>query len=294
MIEAPTPLDASLDPEYLAPSAEGLRQATTSLYEIANSVDDEVIANDHDIATVQKGAYWRRVAEKANSVVKETLSSPNKISQGAALELTAATPYFIVASQRLLSQEDPSQARLSNEQRKLDRYYLSYFNGLLRNFAWAHPSVTSIELNQHLCNILEISEITPHPDRLRGVIADVIRGAQHETAAADVLSRLGQLHPSTTEQDLMGIDYILQAEGMIYGIPIDIKSSPNKILRYSQGTNRQHVVLDGKLMLHSGFTDDDLKGRFFAGESAIRRVVAETVPVIQKVRHDPRLRSVVV
>lgn len=253
-------------PERRLDHAEVLESSKNALYSIASEIDDKYIEHGVDLDKVPPALYWMRVAERARAVVAKDFSTIETLEQGAAIELTAATPYFLLAQRRI---NGPDRHHMPADEFDRMKYYLCHYNKLIRDYAVANPSVTAHDINEHIFDVAEKSDVVRHPEQLRTMIANEVRGAQHELAAGQVLRQVGPTREATQEEDLQGVDYFLNLGQESIGV--DIKSSRKKIARVSHGRSDLATLQGGKLLLYSHVTDFDLNGTFFVSEEIAKK-----------------------
>lgn len=274
--------------EKLKAHTDTLDEAKRVFYDIAGEVDDKYIDRGIDLDNVPKEEYWMAVAQTANRRSREQYSTPDRLELGAALELTAALPYFLLAQQKLREQEQPLAPLMSRDEREAKVYYTSYFNGVLRSYTTARPSISASEVKDHLLGVAEQSDLDQNTGRMQRQITDLVKGAQHELAAGQILRKLGTIREATTEEDLQGIDYVMQYLDKCFGV--DIKATL-MTLGLKSGEHEQAAAINrGKLMLYSHIMDRELQDRFFISEQAAERKASLVADSIYKLMRDPGLR----
>lgn len=152
---------------------------------------------------------------------------------------------------------------------------LSRFNKLLRSFTDGYPDTKASQLISQL-NRTSLATIGHSSHSIQSTaenyIKDVVRGVQHESVFGCILEALVRKFPrdfkfrgTNEEEDLRGADYILVTPKQ--SIKIDVKASLSQIESRQVGNGRDVKPFafspEGNMTIFSGFTDQELKGRFF-------------------------------
>ena len=254
-----------------------LEEAGKDFYQICGDVDERYDEKGVDIDDINPEEYWLNVAEAAHEkVANEYSSTDTEITKGSALTLIAATPYYLLSQQRLNAARanHPTARPLSEEEKYARTYYVSWFNGLIRDYALLHPDIVTPDVNKSLTEVIRKSDITKHPEAFQRLLAETIRGAQHELAAGQVFAAFSEVRYSTTEEDLKGIDLVMK-HGRA-GIPIDIKSSSAATQKATGLHGRDSAVINGRIVINIGMTDEDLQGRFYLPQKRVDALAIQT------------------
>ncbi len=240
-----------------------LRGARRELYDVVALSDDIISGEGHNPEELSPAKYWLTVAEQSRRFARVNYSDAEQLSHGSALELTGATPFALIAQQRINHLDrQPASENKASEIRQLV-YYQSYYNSLLRTYAEFRPSLKAPELNKHLTDTMRVT--LSDPEQLHQPnISTFIVGAQHEIAFGPVLQRLGEARPATTTEDLQNIDYVLcDPRNPRQGMPIDVKASFSSMQRGSVGQYGEWGVSKRQtLVVPSGITHEELDGNF--------------------------------
>lgn len=230
--------------------------ARNDFYRATMDVYDTLDDLGVDIDSLAPLRLWSKAVQQAIFISKTEFTSPETAARGAMLELTAQVPlYFMV--DKLLGK--PGVHRSREDQMRL-KHVASSFMRRIRTAGETCPDLSTNELTDHLVQTLAKTGITHDARYYEDLFASCVRGAQHELAAGQILSKLGKVRGATSEEDLQGIDYILQYNNAL--LPIDIKSSPMKIRRISMGTSDTVAIDKSILVLYSHLTNEDLNDKF--------------------------------
>lgn len=213
---------------------------------------------------MDKPAYWETFSAYAyDAIAAEAGDQPLTMEQEARY-LLAETPRFLFAQLEL-----DSRSSLTREQKNYDRSIASYYNGLVRNFATNHPTARVSDVKAGLLAMANISieDKAVRQNAARAVHA-TLHGTQHELAFGQILGYTGlQSEAATLEQDLAGIDYMVQTQaGSWFGL--DVKASD----RLVTGDKRNQFLYTPKpghpyeLVVHSLTRDNELRDQFFTPE----------------------------
>lgn len=207
--------------------------------------------------------YWNTfrfyVGERTD---QERANGRDKLTMDAA-ELISATPAYLLEQSRLNNghHQNPDERHYAKE-------VVSYYNGMIRDFALNYPEASVTGVRRNLQDVLSH---TIHNHRVKEAatadVAATLRGAQHELAFGQVLSYTGlPYRGASLPEDLKGIDYVLGDESE--PTYIDVKASLSEIEhRGSEGLFA--VKPDGKVVMYSMALDVEFNDRFFiAPESA--------------------------
>ena len=217
---------------------------------------------------MDKPAYWATVADYTHDRTARMRERGTDSIRIDALELLSTTPAYLF-EQSALTQDKTSapDKQMQNGERRHSKEVVSYFNGLIREFAKKYPETRASDLTTALLNITNISiEDQALRQSANQEIHKTIRGAQHEIAFGQILAQTGrQFRPASLEEDLKGIDYVDDEDtNPMY---VDVKASLSELeARGSEGALVRKP--DGKLIMYSLVKDSELNGRFHIGDQA--------------------------
>ena len=282
--------------ERLVTGAESLKSASHEFYEICGQVDESYYERGVDIDNVPQAEYWLSVATAANDKVRDNYatieSSDTEFAHGAALEMLCATPYYLIAQQRLNQARNNHPSSSLNKDQKDDAlWYASYYNGLLRSFGAQHPDITRHDINEATTDIIRKSGITKYPEGMRRLMADTIRGAQNEILTSQVLSDFGEVRFATIKEDMRGVDIVLTPHGSNKSVFIDTKTSPAAILNIDKGKRKpaEHEPIwtknRGKIILCPNFDEAIIGGHFTLNSLQASRLADKLAPTVQEILH---------
>lgn len=211
---------------------------------------------------MDKPAYWETFA---NFAYKST--EREKQEQGPSLlldtkQLLAETPRFLFAQMQLDHRES-----LTQQEKNYALPVSSYYNQLLRSFAYNHPeaNVSDVKKGLEIMANQSIEDETTLKNASRTVYA-TLHGAQHELAFGQILSYTGkQYAAANTEQDLQGADYIVAVtENQTLGI--DVKASDRLVANGGKSQYPFTVRATNKIIAHSLTADTEFHDKFFTSE----------------------------
>lgn len=250
--------------DTIAQTFDSARKNVQAMTSTAEFHDACAAASLDPYEDMDKPAYWETFSAYAyDAIATEADGQPLTMEQEAR-HLLAETPRFLFAQLEL-----ESRSSLTREQKDYDRSVASYYNGLVRSFANNHPAarVSSVKAGLLAMANISIEDQTVRQNAARAVHA-TLHGTQHELAFGQILGYTGlQSQPATLEQDLVGIDYMVQTQtGSWFGL--DVKASDRLIT----GDKRNKFLYASKpghpyeLIVHSLTHDNELKDRFFTSE----------------------------
>lgn len=225
-----------------------------------------------DIANTENPKYWTAVADYAYNKTSYAKDSGEDTESHRLTELFAATPDFIYSQKQL------ENRHLPRDQRRVLKERVSYYNGLIRNAAENHSSLTTTTLKKTLLGIAEKS-IEDHDlqSAATNMIHYAVRGAQHELGFGQLLEAVCakkdsvvEFYKATVEEDLNGIDYIVEAKNG-RDIAVDVKSSLSEIKSQGNYSTPYTINMEGKLTMQSLLTDQDFEDRFYVSEGVINK-----------------------
>lgn len=204
--------------------------------------------------------YWQTLSEYAQQRVGTLRETHGDSPRLHAFELITATPGFLLSEHAL----DTKQA-LAIE-RPMLKDTTARFNELLSDFAQSYPE---IPVSTVLVGVLSVVNKAISYRPLREASADLVRrhlrGMQHELGVGQSLDAAHrQFRPSTREEDLQGIDYVVAGRHSV--MPIDIKASAEGLRQHrdNDGVSAKH---GGIYVIRSPFGDGDFHDRFFVTEA---------------------------
>ncbi len=241
-----------------------LLTARNDFYRATAEVYDTLDQQEIDIDTVVPLTLWSKVTQQAIYISKTEYSTPENLSRGAMLEMTAEIPlYFMV--DKMMQRTDTKYTR--DDFMRL-KHVASSFMRRIRLAGEANRDLSAEGLRDHMVQTLSKTDLTPDASYYEGLFASCVRGAQHELAAGQLLAELGPVRSATTAEDLQAIDYILDYQGSLF--PIDIKASPTKVRKLNGGAS-DFIAVDGsRVVLYSHLTERDLGDRFWVDQETAR------------------------
>lgn len=251
-------------PEIIAQSFDSARKGVLAMTGTAE-FHDACTASDIDpYEDMDKPAYWETFSAYAyDTIAKEADGQPLSLEQEARY-LLAETPRFLFAQLELDSRDT-----LTRDRKDFDRSVASYYNGLVRNFAYNHPDTRVSDMKAGLLAMANISieDETVRQNAARAVYA-ALHGNQHELAYGQILGYTGlNIRQATLEQDLVGIDYMVQTKsGGWFGL--DVKAS-DRLIASDKRNKFLFAPKPGnpyELVVHSLTHDNEFKGHFFTSE----------------------------
>lgn len=210
---------------------------------------------------MDKPAYWDTFANFSYEVTTKAAQESGPNLDLEAKQLLAETPRYLFASMQL-----ENKAAMGRQEKDYARSIASYYNQLLRTFAYNHPESHVEDVKKGLLAMVNISmeDQVVRQSAAREVYS-ALRGAQHELAFGQILAHTGkEFYAATTEQDLAGMDYIV-ATGQDRWLGLDVKASDRLM---ASGRNQQlFAVRDvDQVIVHSLTTEAELGGTFFTSE----------------------------
>ena len=211
-------------------------------------------------------AYWSAIAE-----FQQANQNPEAEPLDAFIEtIVAATPDAILRNTIL------NEQRLNYREAHAHKEVLSYYNSLIRNFVENFPDTKASELVANL-NTTALNTIATHSRHLQRTSDEltraIVRGAQHEAAFGDMLASLGlPYREATLEEDLKGMDYVVELPGLEKPIGIDVKASLSEIEaknHHSDASGPFAFGRDGNLVIWSMVTDSELNDGFSAPQEIV-------------------------
>jgi hypothetical protein len=222
--------------------------------------------------SVTDARYWEIVEDMVYDKLKEGEAKGESDLELAALQITAGTPLFLQA-ESLLKNHTP----MSSHERHGLRERVSYFNSLIRYVGSTYPEVRASEISAAMVGAAEIAGMSGQETSHQ--IRNTIRGAQHELAFGQLLAAGGtEYRGATTEEDLHGIDYVVNVGNKT--LLVDVKASLSEVealggsrgpfaVRWSQRRNQPNVTV-----MYSLAKDSELGDSFYlADELAAERAL---------------------
>ena len=217
--------------------------------------------------------YWTAVAEYQQATLGPEADQFDSFVQ----TIVAATPDAILRNTTL------NEHRLNYREAHAHKEILSYYNSLIRNFVDTFPDTKASELVANL-NSAALSTIAKSSRHLQHTSAEltkaIVRGAQHEAAFGSMLESLGfPYRAATLEEDLKGMDYVVELPGLDKPIGIDVKASLSEIEaknHHSDSAGPFAFGRDGNLVIWSMVTDAELNDGFIAPAD----IVTERSPIV--------------
>jgi hypothetical protein len=248
-------------------TTEAFLNAEGHLYDI---VEEDVFSETclrqglDPLASVTDARYWEIVEDMVNDKVKEGEANGESDLDLAALQITAYAPLFLQA-EHLLN----SHAAMSSQERQGLRQRTSFYNDLIRFVGGNYPDAQASSISGAMLGAAEIAGMSS-PETSNQVRA-TIRGAQHELAFRQLLTERGKkFRDSTQEEDLHGIDFVVNVNGK--DLMVDVKASLSEVeaLGGSNGpfamkwaTNRHQP---NKTVIYSMVKDSELGDNFHIDE----------------------------
>ncbi len=218
--------------------------------------------------------YWAAVAEFQQTTI-DTESDPMLAH---IQTIVAATPDAILRNTML--DEQQFEYKEAHEHKKV----LSHYNALIRDFADSYPdtSVSGMIANLNNTALATVAESSRHMQRSsQKLTRAIVRGAQHEAAFGALLQHTGfPYRPATIEEDLRGMDYVVEIPELKDPIGIDVKASLSKIEAKNHDTDDNELFAfspENNLILWSMVTDAELADRFTVPPELIEE---RTAPVM--------------
>ncbi len=219
--------------------------------------------------------YWRTMAMYGYEVAAADREANGPSMHADAAELLAVAPAFVIEQAALYTNRFNSQA-----ERQAARQTASYFNGLVRSFAYNYPEVHASDMLGSLNKIIGRSVEDKAVRQVASTeLKSAIRGAQHELAFGQLLSAAGiEYWAADIEQDLSGIDYIIKdAKGL--ALAVDVKASLSEI--EARGSEKLYCVKkngrESRVLIYSMIRDDELKDTFWLPDE----VAQQKAPVLK-------------
>lgn len=217
--------------------------------------------------------YWTTVAEFQQANVDPDADPFDSYVQ----TIVAATPDAILRNTIL------DEKRVKYHEAHGHKQVLSYYNSLIRNFVDTFPDTKASELAANLKSAA-LSTVAKDSRHLQSKSAEltkaIVRGAQHEAAFGAMLESLGfPYRTATLEEDLKGMDYVVEVPGLQKPIGVDVKASLSEIEaknHQSDGSGPFAFGRDGNLVIWSMVTDAELNDGFVVPE----QIVAERAPLV--------------
>ena len=183
-----------------------------------------------------------------------------KPQQTAYQHILDTVPSVIAAARQLAHTQHRGLERVRSEIELLSR-----FNTQVRDYALRFPDAS---VNELLNGMQEIAAFPTPSHSLQGFIEyqlhAIVRGARHELAFRQIVEQSGRtIHHASTEDDLHGVDYIVQ--GRHRPLPVNVKASMEEI-RGRHGEQTPYSIHKGTILVYSTVTDDDFGDSFFIPE----------------------------
>lgn len=205
--------------------------------------------------------YWHHFR---NYVLRKTAdgraSGQNETTMDA-VDIVASTPAYLIEQQRLTNHQQDNY-----NDRMYSKRFASHFNQTLRDFAYDNPNTSVNAMTGAMLGA--VVKNIPHK-AIRNLAAqqikDVARGAQHELVFGQILVAGGiTCRQTTTEEDLRGIDYVVENSNET--LNIDVKASLSQI--EAKGSGSLFAVDRNKIIMYSMTLDKEFNDRFFIDESS--------------------------
>lgn len=222
--------------------------------------------------------YWRVFYLHSQRHLAKAWESGERSSlELQSLELMTATPSFLFTQERLNDRGNYNYAG-GDTDRKLDKEFVSYFNGLIRQFGADFPETGAKSFENKLQSIIHIVATSPSQERsMSEKVHGLVRGAQHELAFGQILQAAGRkFEPAPVHLDTAGTDYLVQgAAGTLH---VDVKASLHDISKLGSDTAyaKKH---DGKIVMFSAIRDIEL-GDSFKIPTKIAEQKARTIDML--------------
>ncbi|MGH7240912.1 MAG: hypothetical protein ACREGB_01290 [Candidatus Saccharimonadales bacterium] len=167
----------------------------------------------------------------------------------------------------------------SYEERESARQTTSYFNGLIRAFGENYPDARAADVLMSLAKVVNGSISNPTiRQEASNQLKATVRGAQHELGFGQILKAAGvRFMPATLEQDLSGIDYVVD-DGRGRALFVDVKASLSEVeARGSAGVFAvKREKNSHRIVMFSMLRDEEFGGTF----SISAQTATEKAPVL--------------
>lgn len=203
--------------------------------------------------------YWTAVAEYQQATLDPEADRFDSYIE----TIVAATPDAILRNTKL------NEKHVKYREAHAHKQVLSYYNSLIRNLVDTFPDTKASTLAANLKTVA-LATVAKDSRHLQNSSAEltkaIVRGAQHEAAFGSILENLGfPFREATLEEDLKGMDYVVELPGMDTPIGIDVKASLSEIEaknHHSDNSGPFAFGRDGNLVIWSMVTDAELNDGF--------------------------------
>lgn len=187
--------------------------------------------------------------------------------------IVAATPEAILRNTVL-----NEGGRLKYKEARAHKQMLSHYNSLIRNFveSYPHTSASGLIANLNSTALATVADGSRHMEQVSHELTKaIVRGAQHEAAFEMLLRQCGfPYRAATIEEDLKGMDYVIEVPQLDKPIGVDVKASLSEIEaknHHSDSSGPFAFNREGGLVIWSMVTDAELNDSFVIPKDLIEQ-----------------------